>query len=271
MASGLSRNWCHRNWLRLNLLSPWISAGFLLALPSQQIAAQTLNGQSLVPIPAPQKTLQKVPDQLVPSLDRAPLGNPPSTEGSPTSSTSPQFLQPGIQESPPFEAQDGKPAIAIVIPPDPSLYQPTLPPLGDSTYYLPVDTNVLGMRLVVRLSQRRVYLYKQDQVVASYPIAIGKPGWETPVGEYRVFNMEKNPIFKSFKSGRIIKPGPDNPLGVRWIGIWTDGKTQLGFHGTNEPELIGHAVSHGCIRMLNKDVTALFDQVAIGTPVRVER
>jgi lipoprotein-anchoring transpeptidase ErfK/SrfK len=153
---------------------------------------------------------------------------------------------------------------------DPSFYQATLPPLGEATTYLPEQATYLPIRLVVKLSKRRVYVYKGKAAVASYPIAVGKPGWETPLGDYQVFNMEKNPIFKSFKSGRIVNPGPENPLGVRWIGIWTDGKTQLGFHGTNEPELIGQAVSHGCMRMHNKDVMALFEQVAIGTPVKVE-
>ena len=107
-------------------------------------------------------------------------------------------------------------------------------------------------------------------MVAKYPIAVGKPGWETPIGGFTVINKEEDPIFKSFKTGIIIEPGPDNPLGVRWIGIWTDGKTQLGFHGTDQPELIGKAVSHGCMRMHNKDVIALYKYVAIGTVVQVD-
>jgi L,D-transpeptidase ErfK/SrfK len=126
-----------------------------------------------------------------------------------------------------------------------------------------------NLRLVLKRSQRRVFVYKNDKVINSYPVAVGKPGWETPLGEFKVLTMELNPIFKSFKSGRVIPPGPDNPLGVRWIGIWTDGATQLGFHGTNEPELIGQAVSHGCIRMMNKDVVKLYAQVKNGTPVQV--
>lgn len=144
-----------------------------------------------------------------------------------------------------------------------------LPPLGEAIAYLP-DTTELGVKLVVKLSARRVYVYQDDQVIASYPVAIGKPGWETPPGTFRVFSKEVNPIFKSFKTGTVIPPGPDNPLGVRWIGIWTDGKTQLGFHGTNEAELIGQAVSHGCIRMRNQDVVALYEQVAVGTVVVVQ-
>jgi len=148
-----------------------------------------------------------------------------------------------------------------------TLKQPELPPLGATASYLPSD---LSIRLVVKLSDRKVYVYQKEQVLISYPIAIGKSGWETPTGTFKVFEKEVNPIFKSFKSGQIVQPGPDNPLGVRWIGIWTDGKTRLGFHGTNEDGLIGQAVSHGCIRMHNQDVVTLFEQVTVGTPVLVQ-
>ncbi len=149
-----------------------------------------------------------------------------------------------------------------------------IPPLGQAQPFLP-DAAVpnapteLTTRLVLKRGQRRVYVYQGDQAISSYPVAVGKPGWETPLGKFEVLSMEENPIFKSFKSGRVIPPGEDNPLGVRWVGIWTDGKTQLGFHGTNEPELIGQAVSHGCIRMHNKDVTQLFQQVKMGTVVTI--
>ncbi len=148
-----------------------------------------------------------------------------------------------------------------------------LPSLGDAAPYLPevppAEDETKVVKLVLKRSERRVYVYEGEKVINSYRVAVGKSGWETPLGSFKVLNMEQNPIFKSFKSGRIIEPGPDNPLGVRWIGIWTNGKTQLGFHGTNEPELIGQAVSHGCIRMLNKDVTKLYNQVKEGTVVTV--
>lgn len=126
------------------------------------------------------------------------------------------------------------------------------------------------IHLVVKLRAKRVYVYRGLEVIATYRIAVGKRGWETPKGTYRVYEQEQNPVFKSFKTGRIINPGPENPLGPRWIGIWTDGKTRLGFHGTNQPELIGKAVSHGCIRMRNQDVMALYDKVRVGTIVEVE-
>jgi L,D-transpeptidase ErfK/SrfK len=160
------------------------------------------------------------------------------------------------------------------IAPAPSVLPPVTAPIVAPTT-TPTDPIVKPaattdvMHLVLKRSKRRVYVYQNDKEISSYPVAVGKAGWETPLGEFKVLNMEPNPIFKSFKSGRIIPPGPDNPLGVRWIGIWTDGKTQLGFHGTNEPELIGQAVSHGCIRMMNKDVVKLYAQVKTGTPVQI--
>jgi lipoprotein-anchoring transpeptidase ErfK/SrfK len=150
-----------------------------------------------------------------------------------------------------------------------------IPPLGQAEPFLPETTaaptvdQASTVRLILKRGKRRVYVYQGEKEISSYPVAIGKPGWETPLGKFEVLNMEENPIFKSFKSGRIIPPGEDNPLGVRWVGIWTDGKTQLGFHGTNEPELIGQAVSHGCIRMHNKDVTKLYQQVKMGTSVTI--
>ena len=156
-------------------------------------------------------------------------------------------------------------ASAITLLPPPALLT-ILPPLPALS-----STQADAVRLVVKLGQRRVYVYRGEQVLAKYRIAIGKRGWETPTGSFQVLSKEKNPVFKSFRTGKLIKPGPDNPLGVRWIGIWTDGKTQLGFHGTNQEELLGQAVSHGCIRMRNRDVTAMFDLVSLGTEVIVER
>ncbi|MGI0494776.1 L,D-transpeptidase family protein [Alkalinema pantanalense CENA528] len=135
---------------------------------------------------------------------------------------------------------------------------------------MPVQSIEEPIHLIVRRGKRRVEVYRGKTQLASYPIAVGKAGWETPIGDFTVINKEENPIFKSFKTGNVIEPGPDNPLGVRWIGIWTDGKTQIGFHGTNQPELIGKAVSHGCIRMRNKDVIALYQYVTVGTPVTVK-
>lgn len=132
------------------------------------------------------------------------------------------------------------------------------------------NTNV-STSLVVDLSERKVSLYQGKQLKVSYPLAVGQEGWETPTGTFKVMEMQRDPKWLHPITKEVVLPGPDNPLGKRWIGFWSDGKTHLGFHGTNQEELIGQAVSHGCLRMRNKDVIALFNQVSIGTPVTVRK
>ena len=127
-----------------------------------------------------------------------------------------------------------------------------------------------GIHLVIKLSDRRVYVYQNKQLKVSYPIAIGKAGWETPTGNYKVIDMQPNPVWEHPWTGEVILEGQKNPLGERWISFWTDGRDSIGFHGTPEEELVGQAVSHGCIRMHNRDVVALYAQVKMGTPVTVK-
>lgn len=159
------------------------------------------------------------------------------------------------------------------LPIDPSEIPPEIPNISSTTNpNTPVDniTEVAeAIRLELRLGERRVYVFKGDEVIANYPVAIGRSGWETPTGEFIVRDMIENPGWENFRTGEVIPPGDDNPLGVRWISFWTDGVNEIGFHGTPDEELIGQAVSHGCVRMRNRDVMALFSKVAIGTPVVV--
>ena len=128
----------------------------------------------------------------------------------------------------------------------------------------------LSTRLVIKLGERRVYVYRDNQMHISYPIAVGKDGWETPVGTYQVMQMIKNPTWEHPWTGELVEPGPDNPLGTRWIGFWTDGKDVIGFHGTPNEDSVGQAASHGCVRMFDRDVQALFEKVSVGTTVVVE-
>jgi L,D-transpeptidase ErfK/SrfK len=123
-------------------------------------------------------------------------------------------------------------------------------------------------RLVVDLSDRVVYLYRDEKLKLSYRVAVGQPGWETPVGEFRIRQMVQNPVWKHPITDEIYPPGGANPLGVRWIGFAADEHMKLGFHGSGESS-IGQAVSHGCLRMKNSDVKALFSQVSLGTVVTV--
>jgi lipoprotein-anchoring transpeptidase ErfK/SrfK len=124
-------------------------------------------------------------------------------------------------------------------------------------------------QVVVDLSDHRAYVYAKDEVIASYPIAIGKKGWETPTGDFQVMHMQHHPIWRHPITGKVFEAGTDSPLGDRWIGFWSDGRNQIGFHGTPEVEVVGTAVSHGCLRMRNPDVRMLYEQVKVGTTVIV--
>lgn len=124
--------------------------------------------------------------------------------------------------------------------------------------------------LVIKLSDRRVYVYQDNELQTSYPIAVGRDGWETPTGNYQVIQAIENPSWQHPFTGEIIPPGPTNPLGARWIGFWTDGTNYIGFHGTPEEQTVGTAASHGCVRMYDRDAIALFEKVQIGTSVIVE-
>ncbi|MCW5892769.1 MAG: L,D-transpeptidase [bacterium] len=136
------------------------------------------------------------------------------------------------------------------------------------------------VRLLLKLRERRLYLLHHDPETPaeSFPIAIGKPGTETPTGSFHVEELVVDPDFTKYdrsvdppKIVRRIPPGaPDNPLGKRWIGITHGPGWTLGIHGTPRPELLGQAVSNGCVRMRNADVVRIYERVQLGTPVVVE-
>lgn len=125
-------------------------------------------------------------------------------------------------------------------------------------------------RLVVKLGQRRVEVYQDDQMQISYPIAVGQAGWETPTGTFRVFEMLQNPAWTHPLTRERVEPGADNPLGSRWIAFWADEANKIGFHGTPDRASVGQPVSHGCLRMYEEDVRALYDYIQLGTVVTVE-
>lgn len=157
----------------------------------------------------------------------------------------------------------------------PNIGTPELPALGEPSRYIPQEpkppvTPIEEVRLVLRLRERRVYVYRENKVQASFPVAVGKGGWETPTGNFKVLQMIKDPVWEHPWTGELVPAGADNPLGSRWIGFWTDGKNVIGFHGTPNPESIGRAASHGCVRMFDKDAQALFEKVEVGTSVIVE-
>jgi L,D-transpeptidase ErfK/SrfK len=145
-----------------------------------------------------------------------------------------------------------------------------LPGLSNINAYLP--PLVAPIRLELNLSQRQVTFFRANQPIKSYPVAIGRPGWETPTGTFKLETMYRNPKWINPFTGELIPGGDtDNPLGRRWMGFWTDGHNWAGFHGTNSVTSIGTAASHGCVRMFEKDIEELFERVAVGTPVTVKR
>jgi L,D-transpeptidase ErfK/SrfK len=125
-------------------------------------------------------------------------------------------------------------------------------------------------RVVVDLSDRRIYHYQGNKLTAKYPVAVGQKGWETPIGSFNITRMEKDPVWQQPITKEVVQAGGKNPLGDRWIGFWTDGTTQIGFHGTPDETKVGLAISHGCLRMRNQDIRQLYEKVDLGTPVKVQ-
>lgn len=125
------------------------------------------------------------------------------------------------------------------------------------------------LKLELKLSERRLLVYRGELLIANYPVAVGREGWQTPTGEFSVFQKQANPTWEHPFTGELVPPGPGNPLGSRWIGFWSDGENSIGFHGTPDESVIGQAVSHGCVRMRDEDVLALYEQVSMDTLVVV--
>ena len=125
------------------------------------------------------------------------------------------------------------------------------------------------VELRVQLGDRQVQIYQNQELLETYPIAVGKEGWETPTGTFRVFAMRKDPAWTHPITREVVPPG-ENPLGDRWIAFWTDGDHQVGFHGTQDESSVGAPVSHGCLRMRNQDIRKLYELVKLGTIVVVE-
>jgi lipoprotein-anchoring transpeptidase ErfK/SrfK len=111
----------------------------------------------------------------------------------------------------------------------------------------------------------------QNQVIAHYPATMGSEHDPLPIGDWTISKPMWNPVFhynpklfwdaKSKDSKADIKPGPNNPVGVVWIGL---SKEHYGIHGTPEPSTIGKTESHGCIRLTNWDATEVANLVHEG-------
>lgn len=119
-------------------------------------------------------------------------------------------------------------------------------------------------RIVVSIPDRKLAVLEEGTVVRIFPTAVGAPKSPSPAGCYTIVQRIPDPTW--YGPGKVVPPGKSNPIGTRWIGLSKQG---YGIHGTNNPSSIGHNVSHGCIRMRNKDVEQLFELVSIGDSVEL--
>src|SRR6266567_416796 len=134
-----------------------------------------------------------------------------------------------------------------------------------------VTEDDLGMTIIVRTTTEKLYLYDGVKLVRTYSVATGQPQYPTPHGTFEIVNKRINPTWYNpaldtwgANEPAIIPPGPDNPLGTRALDLSTPG---IRIHGTPNDASIGHAASHGCIRMHIWDSEDLFNRVEVGTPV----
>ena len=130
--------------------------------------------------------------------------------------------------------------------------------------------------IVVTIHRRgfRLRIFRRGQRVASYRVAVGMPGHQTPRGRFRITSKAKNPAWSApdqawagaYRNEVVQGGAPDNPLKARWLGI-VDG---VGIHGTSATWSLGRAASHGCIRMAIPAVKRVYRLVPTGAPVLIK-
>lgn len=107
--------------------------------------------------------------------------------------------------------------------------------------------------ILIQIDEKRLYLFQDGKLLKKYTVATGKKGTPSPIGNWVVVN-------KYVKEGKAF--------GARWLGLNVSWGV-YGIHGTNDEGTIGGSVSHGCIRMHNRDIKELYGLVPVGTPVLI--
>ena len=154
--------------------------------------------------------------------------------------------------------------------------------------YLPtvvkIDANLPTGEIHVFPDQFRLYWTMPDQEAIRFTVGVGRPGLYH-AGAFTVGAKREWPSWKPTREMIARDPeryekyadgmpgGPDNPLGARALYLYDDAgrDTYLRIHGTNDPRTIGTAVSNGCARLTNEDITLLYGGVLVGTPVFLYR
>ena len=163
---------------------------------------------------------------------------------------------------------------------DPWLPGEGTPILLPTQYVLP-DAERTGV--ILNIATKRLFFFPravdgEPRQVKTYPIGIGRVGWETPLGEATVVDKARNPNWFVPASVRrehaaegnplpaVVPPGPDNPLGHRVLKLDMPGYL---IHGTNSPYGVGMRVSHGCVRLYPENIERLYELVDIGESVAI--
>ncbi len=125
-------------------------------------------------------------------------------------------------------------------------------------------------RVVANKADQTLYAYNGDKLVATYPTTVGSDSTPSPHGTFKIVNKVKMPWYKatvgegSQKQVHMLPPGPNNPVGVVWMGL---SKPSYGLHGSPKPEGISRQASHGCIRLTNWDVLEVYANIENGATV----
>ena len=141
----------------------------------------------------------------------------------------------------------------------------------------------LGKQILVVQSKTTIYLYDNDKIIKTYRCAVGMKSYPTPNGTFHIGRKNPHPTWTngyaawSRSMPAFIGPGPNNPLGTRALYVYTGAgpkgghDTGVRFHGVppSENSSIGHARSHGCLRMHRKDVEKFYPLVPLGTLVNI--
>jgi L,D-transpeptidase ErfK/SrfK len=145
----------------------------------------------------------------------------------------------------------------------------------DNRHIVPPSNRV---SILVNVPQRMLFYFSPASAPTAYPVAAGRAGWRTALGDFQVVRMEENPTWyvpvsiqnEMRRNGKPVltrvPPSPENPLGKFWIALNIGG---IGIHGTNAPASIYHLVTHGCIRLHPDDISDLYSKVSLGMNGRV--
>lgn len=119
-------------------------------------------------------------------------------------------------------------------------------------------------QIVVSIPDRKLAVLENGAILRIFPVAVGAAVSPSPVGQFEIVSRLANPTY--YHAGVVVPPGSGNPIGPRWIGLDRKG---YGIHGTNQPRSIGHAASHGCIRLRNQQIEQLYEMVRVGDTVEI--